>query len=192
MALTPSGAISLGDINTATGKSSTATITMDGTAVRCISDTNSGTVSMSSLQGKNVAGGTITAAISSSTSKGVTTTRWGRDNQAGTGSTTIGNIATLWPNVNTAAAIPIPSFFSAKASNVSTYSSVLNVLGTSSLGWNATFRLRVHNNNNAVLQVASYVANTQIYSSTAAYNTVQIITANDVGVARDWVFCGLT
>lgn len=60
MALTPSGTISLGDINTALGRSSTASISMNDAQVRFIANQDSGSVTMSAMQNKYNFNGTIT------------------------------------------------------------------------------------------------------------------------------------
>lgn len=50
---TPSGTIALSDVNTELGYSSTATITMNDTAVRTLAGVSSGTISMDNLRGKS-------------------------------------------------------------------------------------------------------------------------------------------
>jgi hypothetical protein len=64
MALTPSGTISLGDINTTLGRSATAAISMDDAQVRFIANQDTGEVAMSSMQNKYNFNGTITVAVS--------------------------------------------------------------------------------------------------------------------------------
>lgn len=60
MALTPSGAISLGDINTALGRSATASISLNDSQVRFIANQDSGSVNMNAMRNKYNFNGTIT------------------------------------------------------------------------------------------------------------------------------------
>jgi hypothetical protein len=62
MALTPSGTISLGNINTALGRSSTATISMNDGDVRFLANQDSGSVTMNNMRNKYWFNGTITSA----------------------------------------------------------------------------------------------------------------------------------
>jgi hypothetical protein len=60
MAVTPSGTISLGNINTALGRSATAAISMDDLQVRLlVSTATSGVISMSDTRNKTTFNGTI-------------------------------------------------------------------------------------------------------------------------------------
>jgi hypothetical protein len=62
MALTPSGAISLGDINTALGRSATASININDGDVRFLANQDSGSVTMNNMRNKYWFNGTITSA----------------------------------------------------------------------------------------------------------------------------------
>lgn len=53
MTLQSSGAISLGNVNTELGRSATATISLDETAVRTLAGVSSGAISLASLYGKS-------------------------------------------------------------------------------------------------------------------------------------------
>ena len=60
MALTPSGAISLGGINTALNRSATAAINMNDAQVRFLANQISGSVNMNAMRNKQSTVGTIT------------------------------------------------------------------------------------------------------------------------------------
>jgi hypothetical protein len=59
MALTPSGAISLGDINTALGRSATASININDGDVRFLANQDSGSVTMNNMRNKYWFNGTV-------------------------------------------------------------------------------------------------------------------------------------
>lgn len=59
MALTPSGAISLGDMNTALSRSATARISLGEFQVRYVANQDSGSVSMNNLRNKYTFAGTL-------------------------------------------------------------------------------------------------------------------------------------
>lgn len=185
MALTPSGTISLGDINTATGKSSTAPISMNGTAVRCISDTNSGTVSMSSLRGKNVAGGTITSGTKTTSGKSGTTVANGFNTNTPPptyGTIDVGNMSTLWTGFT--------SIENLQTSRTGTgnYTNSCNIRATSSAGMSgSTLRTRIGSTDNVGLVYVTYVSPTGPGIFTNSSATFQMISSADVGVTRDWV-----
>lgn len=188
MALTPSGAISLGDINTATGKSSTAPISMNGTAVRCISDTSNGAaVSMSQLRSKNCAGGSITVGTNTSTSKGVTTIYYGRT-QFGQGSVTLGNITT-YPNLTNVTAIQSLQT-TAASNNTPAYSNWVgqfNMTVTPSPG-SINARIRIGSNNvMTTVSTVTFVGPNNLINTLAARNPTGIMTSADVGQTLDWV-----
>ncbi len=63
MALTPSGAISLGDINTALNRSATASISINDTQVRYLANQDSGSVNMNAMRDKQSTVGTITVGV---------------------------------------------------------------------------------------------------------------------------------
>ena len=168
MSLTPSGAISLNDINTATGKASGTQITMNGTAVRCISDTNSGTVSMSSLRGKNVAGGTITAGTKTTSGKSGTTVANGYNTNTPAptyGTINAGTMSTLWTGFT--------SIESLQTTRVGTgsYNNACNIRATSSAGMGgSTLRTRIGSTNNFGLAFGTYIppSGPGLFSTTSA------------------------
>lgn len=57
---TPSGTISMSDVNSALGRSSTASINFNDSLVRFLADNQSGSVSMSTMRGRYFYSGTIT------------------------------------------------------------------------------------------------------------------------------------
>lgn len=63
MALTPSGTISLADINTALNRSATAPISMNDSAVRFLANQTSGSVNMDAMRNKYTFSGTITVGV---------------------------------------------------------------------------------------------------------------------------------
>lgn len=63
MALTPSGTISLADINTALGRSSTASISFNDAQVRYLANQDSGSVNMNNMRNKYNYNGTVTVGI---------------------------------------------------------------------------------------------------------------------------------
>jgi hypothetical protein len=63
MALTPSGAISLGNINTALNRSATAPISMNDSQVRFLANQDTGSVTMNSMRNRYNNNGTITVDI---------------------------------------------------------------------------------------------------------------------------------
>jgi hypothetical protein len=63
MALTPSGAISMSDINTALNRSSTASISFNDTQVRYLANQDTGSVVFNNLRNKQSTVGTITVGI---------------------------------------------------------------------------------------------------------------------------------
>ena len=185
MALTPSGAISLSDINTATSKSSTASISMNSTAVRCISDTNSGAVSMSSLRGKNVAGGTITSGTKTTSGKSGTTVANGYNTNTPSptyGTISAGNMSTLWTGFTS-----IETFQTTRV-GTGNYSNTCNIRATSSAGMSgSTLRTRIGSTNNVGLVYSTYISPTGpgIWNLSSA--SVEMISSADVSVTRDWV-----
>jgi hypothetical protein len=60
MALTPSGAISMQDINTALNRTSTASISFNDTQVRFLANQDTGTVNLNNMRNKQSTVGTIT------------------------------------------------------------------------------------------------------------------------------------
>ena len=60
MALTPSGAISMSDINSALGRSSTASISFNDSQVRFLANQDTGSVNMNAMRNKYNFNGTIT------------------------------------------------------------------------------------------------------------------------------------
>jgi hypothetical protein len=60
MSQVPTGTVSLGDVNTALGLSSTATISLNDSSVRFLANQLSGTADMNTLRGKNYSNGTVT------------------------------------------------------------------------------------------------------------------------------------
>jgi len=185
MALTPSGAISLNDINTSTGKSSGTPISMSGTAVRCISDTNSGAVSMSALRGKNVAGGTITSGTKTTSGKSGTTVANGFNTNTPAptyGTIGVGTMSTLWTGFN--------SIESLQTTRVGTgnYNNACNIRASSSAGMSgSTLRTRIGSTDNFGLAFGTYIGSpgTGFFGTLSA--TFQMISSADVGVTRDWV-----
>jgi len=184
MALTPSGTISLGDINTATGKSATAPISMSGTAVRCISGTTLLTaVSMSQLRNKNCAGGTITAGTRTVSGKSGTNTSNGYTSNASViyGSITPGNITTFYPN-----ATSIETLSSSQTNGTGNFANTFNVRGTSSAGFGNVVNIQVGDNNRLSLNLVTFVTP----SGPAVYTLSSpnpLVAAADVGATRDWV-----
>ena len=63
MALTPSGAISLGAINTALNRSATAPISMNDAQVRFLANQDSGSVNMNAMRNKQSTAGTVTVGV---------------------------------------------------------------------------------------------------------------------------------
>lgn len=186
MALTPSGTISLGDINTATGKSATAPISMNGTAARCLSNTSEGTsVSMSQLRSKTCAGGTITSGTRTVSGKGgVTTTETGYTTNASPayGAINNGNIVTYFPN-----ATVIETMRASISSNSSLYFNTFNIKGTSVTGFGGSPRLKVGSNPSITFSYVTFVSpgGPAVYTSNS--NPLALVAAADVGVTRDWV-----
>jgi hypothetical protein len=66
MALTPSGAISFGNINTALNRSATAAISMNDPQVRFLTNQSTGSVDMNATRNKYTTAGTITVGLYSS------------------------------------------------------------------------------------------------------------------------------
>lgn len=157
MAVTPSGTISLADINTATGSTSTTQISLGGTAGRCLSNTAEGAaVSMSQLRSKTCAGGTITVGTQTTTAKGVTTTRYGKSTWGG--SITLGNM-TSFPNLQNATDI----VFIVSSSSSSSFQT-----------WSGNFDI-------AVSQIPPYLPTTRIKAGSnvmSTFNTVTTINSN--------------
>ena len=183
MAVTPSGAISLADINTATGKSATAPSSMNGTAVRCISNTDSGAVSMSSLRNKIVAGGTITSGTKTVTGKGGVINVFNGYSKNSTplyGTLNNGNITTI-PTVTA-----VETLSGNKASTSTTFSNQFNISATSGTAFTGTIRAKVGNNSNQTLTYTTFIgpAGPAIFNNTSV---TPIIAAADVGVSLDWV-----
>ena len=194
MAVTPSGQISMSDINVAINKAAGTTISMNTGAVRCISNTaTSSLVDMNSLRNKTVAGGTITANTATTSSKGVTTVSYGRVGSP-LGTISNGNLSTIFSTVQNPAWDP---FQSQKASNSATYSAQISILTntTSSSGYGVNYRLKIGDSNLTVLINYSTFVTTgastgrAVYTLSATTNSAFFITASDVGVARDWVLC---
>ena len=203
MAILSSGAISLNDVNIATSRGSGTPISMNTGAIRCITFTNTGaTVSMSSLQAKEVAGGTINAKEVTTTSKGVTTTARGRVGSP-LGTVTNGNISSIFSTVvSTGAWNP---FQSSKASNSTNFGAGMSLIttSTSSVGYNRNFRLRIGNLDNSGDQNITVVFNFGTFIQTGAssgqavyslstvppYATTYFIRPEDLGVNRNWVIC---
>jgi len=194
MALTPSGAISLNDINTSTGKASGTQITMNGTAARCISGANTGAVSMNAMRGKTVAGGTIIPGSRTTTSKGVTTITYGYiSGISSTSQPTLGNLATIFPTASN-----WNNMYAAKSSNQSFYGGAFTIQTSTSsaVGYNINFRARVGNTVNTDINYSTFVQpgggiGLAIYGApngSAAYSQYWI-SPSDVGVTRDWVIC---
>jgi hypothetical protein len=97
MALTPSGAISMADLNTALGRSSTASISLSDTQVRFISAAYSGAVNMNGLRNKYNWNGTAT--MSYFEEKGGA--RYGYENGFGSSTgTLVGNPLQSWQAIN--------------------------------------------------------------------------------------------
>lgn len=63
MALTPSGTISMADINSALGRSSTASISFNDSQVRYLANQDSGSVNMNAMRNKQSTVGTITVGV---------------------------------------------------------------------------------------------------------------------------------
>ena len=91
MALPSSGAISLSQVNSELGKSATAAITMNDSAVRSLAGVSSGAIAMSNLHGKSsVVAPTISASPTSMTNTSGTTTRYVNLTLGGTSPSTSG------------------------------------------------------------------------------------------------------
>lgn len=187
MALTPSGTISLGDINTATGKSATAPISMSGTAVRGISNTTLLTaVSMSQLRNKNCAGGTITVGTRTVTGKGTTNISYGYSGST-YGSITQGNITT-YPGLSTVTGIPALNV-SAASNQSPPYSSWAGSFNFNMPASPGTLNGRVRVGDNDAMPLVStvtYVAGTFV-NSLSATTPLGAMVAGNVGQTLDWV-----
>jgi len=181
MALTPSGAISMSDINVAMNRSSTTAISFNDNGPRCIANADTGAVSMSAMRGKQVASGTIAVVPSSATNKGVTTDYYGLRSGFPT-TVTLGNLTTI-PFFT--AATGFNAFYGAKARNVSTYNGVFNVLQTSTSGAAPSFRIKVGSNASAAFTFQNFVGNTTIFN--AGTLSVVFIGPADVYTTPTWV-----
>jgi len=180
MALTPSGAISMSDINVAMNRSSTTAISFNDNGPRCIANADTGAVSMSAMRGKQVASGTISVVPTSATNKGVTTDYYGY--RAAMGSATLGNLTTI-PFFTSATGFNV--FYGAKARNVSTYNGVFNVLQTSAPSPIPSFRVKVGSNTSTAFTFQTFVGNTTVFS--AGTLSVLFIGPADVYTTPTWV-----
>lgn len=195
MAVTPAvgSSISMSQLNTAFNRASNATITFNTAALRCITNTDFfTTMSMSSLRGKTVAGGTITANSNTSTSKGVTTVSYGRVGSPA-GTITNGNVGTVFPPLQNPAWNP---FQSSKASNSATYGGAISLLAntTNNAGFGVNFRLKIGNNITVLIEYTTFVTTgsstgVAVYRLSSTTNSAYFITASDVGVTREWALC---
>lgn len=187
MAVTPSGTISLADINTATGDSATTQISLGGTAGRCLSNTAEGaTVSMSDLRGKTCAGGYVTVGSSSSTSKGITTIRYGFVD-ASTGSATVGNLATY---ITTATGFAALNASSSSSSSYTSWAGQFNIICSASPG-TMSARIKVGNNIMSTVSTVTYVSNTLVNPVATTTGATGIIAAANVGQTLKWVVVAL-
>jgi hypothetical protein len=192
MALTPSGAISFADINTATGKSSTAAISMGGTAIRCISGTDSGAVSMDQVRNKNVMGGTITSGTRSLSGKGGSTTietGFALNSTPPYGTITNGNITTVFPN-----ALGFDQLATSNSSTSSTFVNRCYFRTTDATGMTSlSLRWKVGDNNNQTMSYITTVSGGSaiivLYSNSPL---TEMVVAGDVDATRDWVMVKLT
>jgi hypothetical protein len=162
MALTPSGAISLGDINTALGRSATASINMNDAQVRFIANQDSGAVSMSNMQNKYNFNGTITVGLSAEIGYDV----YGYDSGIPVGSITGGP---LWNSRS------LDGLISTNIPNASIYT----FSGGADFP-NLSMRIKVGSN--------SAIPMTWGSGSTYSNTTTAAITSSDVGSTLNWQF----
>ena len=165
MAVTPSGTISLGNLNTALGRSSTATISMSDSQVYFLGGTaTSGTIDMNSVRNKTTFNGTITSGIYATGKKAY---NLGYDPVVSMGSFT-GLIYGV-----------TPSYFAQNSGgnfSIETPPASGNVIPASS-----TFRVVI--GSNPIKTLTSDTAAGKILYNNTAYNA---IINDDVGVARNW------
>jgi len=181
MALTPSGAISMSDINTALNRSSTTAISFNDNGPRCIANADTGSVSMSAMRGKQVASGTVTVGVSSATNKGVTTDYYGL--REAVGSATLGNLTTV-PYF--APATSFSSLYGSDPRNSALFGGVFNVVQTSQPTTAPSFRVKVGGNTSTAFTFSTFVGNTAIFSAGTSLTSAFIGSA-DASTTRTWV-----
>lgn len=163
MALTPSGEISLGDMNVALGRGSTASISIGDAQVRFIANQDSGAVSMSAMQNKYNFNGTITVGTFN---PGFGYDVYGYDSGSSTGSITGGP---LWDDRSIAILISttIPN-------------TTINTLDAGDPFPNLNMRIKV--GNNSAISMEKTAENSYNNLTTAA------IFSADVGNTLNWQF----
>lgn len=163
MALTPTGEISLGDMNVALGRGSTASISIGDSQVRFIANQDSGEVSMSSMQNKYNFNGTITVGTFN---PGFGYDVYGYDSDSSTGSITGGP---LWDDrsIGLLSATTIPN----------------TAIGTFDLGDAfPDLNMRIKVGNNSAISMEKTAENLYNNLTTAA------IVSADVGSTLNWQF----
>lgn len=166
MALTPSGSISLGDINTALGRSSTASIDMNDVDVRFISNnlTSTSIIDMNSLRDKYYFSGTLTYGVNDV--PGVRLIR-GYSTTYSVGAITGNLFGSTISNMYTDALSPAATYVTTSSANIV----------------NRSYRIKMVNNNQVDL---AYISTTSLYGDGSMFNT----TTPSIGQTISWQFAG--
>lgn len=169
MALTPSGTISMSDINSALGRSPTAEISFNDSQVRFLANQDAGSVSMNAMQNKYNFMGTITP--------GYYDFLDGRSYGYILGY--MGSITgTIFDGTS-------PAMFTGYDTINSVYYAYVESYTTSSVFPNITMRLKVGSNQINSMYRGNYYGTTATWSY---FQTAQVIFSSDVGVTQTWQF----
>ena len=126
MTLQSSGAISLANVNTELGRSSTANISLGESAVRTLAGIASGTISLSSLYGKSNEAITLTSASAVATKVG---------SGVAVASLALRGTGDVYRSINGAAAVDVGDWLTPKsaATTYQVYATSLNGIATSNI-----------------------------------------------------------